>query len=120
MRGECYTCLSWARPTNPNGDLCTTCAKLYDQPLLGGVHASVECYSCVVNLDEFCTREHSCSDPPQYHDDLATPYHASVEEIKRCWQCMRQHRFYHWGTYNCGEPAQLPGGVNPLPPLVSL
>jgi hypothetical protein len=89
VKDKCYKCLSWARPTNVDGEYCTKCSSLYTN----NIASSNECFDCTVNLDAICTEVNSCYDPPIGHNSLI--------EITYCWKCMAQHRKYIWGMLLC-------------------
>ncbi|GAX81961.1 hypothetical protein CEUSTIGMA_g9389.t1 [Chlamydomonas eustigma] len=118
IQSSCYNCLSWGRPLNSNGQYCTKCSNLYDIPSLGGPAAADQCFSCTVDLDNVCTQQYSCANPPNMTSS-GQPYNASVPEIMTCWQCMTLHKWYVWGTYTCGDPvmnSQVDTTItNPLP-----
>jgi hypothetical protein len=69
------------------------CASLFKTPLpIGGSHSADECFSCTVNIDDFCVQETSCAYPPT-HDAYAYPYVTNKYEIETCWDCMAKHRW---------------------------
>ncbi|KAG1671783.1 hypothetical protein FOA52_000160 [Chlamydomonas sp. UWO 241] len=100
MHAKCYQCLAWARPGNYDGEWCTKCSKLHDEPLRGGPHSAHACFDCVVNLDSFCINPNSsCADPPAGMKDEEL-----LLEIPICWDCMAKHKKYLWGAKTCGDP----------------
>ncbi|KAG1678602.1 hypothetical protein FOA52_012609 [Chlamydomonas sp. UWO 241] len=114
MREHCFKCLSWAVPTNPDGSFCTKCANLSEEEKLGGDESAHKCFDCTVNLGATCTQPTSCASPPK-HTATGKSYQSDPDEMKKCWNCMAQHRLYAWGTGKCGNPQSYPLEANPLP-----